>query len=106
MGSKPSWKLVQSMRDYALRQGEDLSTIEACHRLIYEPDRKKAYLSFPITHVMDMPDVLGEIAKFREIMKNSFTCFDPADVEEAYLPFHAGIKRNALAIPEPTRQTR
>ena len=74
---------------YCLGRGEDANTIEACYRLIFERDRKKAYLSFPITHVMDMPDVLAEIARFRDIMKNSFTCFDPADVEEAYLPFFA-----------------
>lgn len=74
---------------YCLGRGEDSGTLETCYRLIYERDRKKAYLSFPITHVMDMPDVLAEIAKFRDVMKARFTCFDPADVEEAYVPYFA-----------------
>ena len=74
---------------YCLGRGADSSTIETCYRLIYERDRKKAYLSFPITHVMDLPDVLSEIAGFRDVMKARFSCFDPADVEEAYLPYFA-----------------
>mgnify|MGYP005862202373 CR=1 FL=1 len=74
---------------YCLGRGDNSNTIETCYRLMYERSRKKAYLSFPITHVMDMPDVLSEIAEFRDIMKSRFTCFDPADVEEAYLPFLA-----------------
>ncbi|AQT67751.1 adenylate kinase [Anaerohalosphaera lusitana] len=74
---------------YILARGEDKTTIESCYRMIFEPERKKAYLSFPMTHVMDMPEVLEEIADFRGKMKESFTCFDPGDLEEAYLPYRA-----------------
>jgi len=72
-----------------LARGEGNATIETCYRLIFEQQRKKAYLSFPITHVMDMPDIIAEIGDFRDLMKQTFTCFDPADLEEAYLPYYA-----------------
>jgi adenylate kinase len=73
---------------YCMARGDDGSTIESLYRLIFEPGRKRAYLSFPITHVMDMPDILEEIGGFRKLMKETFTCFDPGDLEEAYLPYY------------------
>jgi nucleoside 2-deoxyribosyltransferase len=33
--------------------------------------------------------VLVEIEKFRSLMKESFTCFDPGDLEETYMPYYA-----------------
>ena len=36
-----------------------------------------------MTHVMDQPDIIAEIGKFRKQMKGAFTCFDPADLEVA-----------------------
>lgn len=74
---------------YCMARGQDGTTIETLYRLIFEQDRKRAYLSFPITHVMDMPDILEEIGSFRDLMKQTFTCFDPGDLEEAYLPYYA-----------------
>lgn len=76
-------------QSYILARGAGAGTVETCYRLIFEQDRKKAYLSFPMTHVMDMPDVLAEIGRFRKLMKKSFTCFDPGDLEETYLPYYA-----------------
>ncbi len=46
-------------------------------------------MSFPMTHVMDQPAAVAEIGRFRKQMKEMFTCFDPADLEEAYLPVWA-----------------
>ena len=80
---------------HCLARGDGDATVETCYRLIFEKDRKKAYLSFPITHVMDMPDVIAEISKFRELMKEIFTCFDPGDLEEAYLPYYAAKAADA-----------
>ena len=76
---------------YCQARGEGDATIQSTYRLIFEQQRKKVYLSFPITHVMDMPDVLKEIAQFRDLMKKTFTCFDPGDLEEAYLPYYAKV---------------
>jgi hypothetical protein len=61
-------------------------TTETFYRLVFEPKRKKVYLSFPMTHVTELADVNAEIDSFRAQMKDSFTCFDPADLEEAFLP--------------------
>ncbi len=74
---------------YCLARGCEKETTETFYRLIFESNRKKAYLSFPMTHVVDMPEVRAEIRQFRELMKRFFTCFDPGDLEEAYLPVYA-----------------
>jgi len=74
---------------YCLARGHEKETKETFYSLIFERDRKKAYLSFPMTHVVDMPEVKAEVKRFRELMKRHFICFDPGDLEEAYLPVYA-----------------
>ncbi len=74
---------------YCLARGEEKETVETFYGLVFEPQRKKTYLSFPMTQVFDMEDVKSEIKKFRRRIKQFFTCFDPADLEEAYLPVYA-----------------
>ena len=54
-------------------------------RLLFHRDRKKAYLSFPMSHVRGSPSALAEIEGFRRQMKGGFVCFDPGDVEEKLL---------------------
>ncbi|NBB95207.1 MAG: AAA family ATPase [Planctomycetes bacterium] len=65
---------------YICVRGDDLLA-ETMVRLMFRPRMKRAYLSFPMSHVMDMPDVLKVIEDFRRNMKRYFTCFDPADME-------------------------
>ena len=74
---------------YCLARGGEEATTETFYRLVFEGERKKVYLSFPMTHVADMPEVRAEIKQFRERMKRLFICFDPGDLEEAYLPGYA-----------------
>lgn len=74
---------------YCLARGEGRGTVETFYRIVFEGERKKAYLSFPMTHVVGKPAVIEEIDKFREAMREPFICFDPGDLEEAYLPYHA-----------------
>lgn len=74
---------------YCLSRGGGEGTVEMFYRLVFEGGRRKAYLSFPMTHVMEMEAVVAEIAGFRKSMKEIFTCFDPGDLEEAYLPYYA-----------------
>ena len=74
---------------YCLARGAEEPTIETFYRLAFERSRKKIYLSFPMTLVADMEDVQKEIKEFRRQMKVLFTCFDPADLEESYLPHYA-----------------
>jgi len=74
---------------YCLARGADEDTIETFYRLIFEPERKKAYLSFPMTHVAELADVREKIDEFRHTMKGVFTSFDPGDLEESELPHKA-----------------
>ena len=74
---------------YCLARGSEEETIEMFYKLVFESQIKKAYISFPMTHVVDMPGLKTKIDEFRALMKQHFICFDPADLEEAYLPLYA-----------------
>ena len=69
-------------RFYSLAIGRDNSTALNLYRLILRPGIRRAYLSFPMTHVLDMPDVLEEIDSFRAAIQRHFIVFDPGDLEE------------------------
>jgi adenylate kinase len=70
---------------YILSRGRHRTTEEALFRLVCRPDMKKVYPSFPMTHVVGMPDVLAEIDHFRAEISRHFVAFDPADVDEKLL---------------------
>jgi len=70
---------------YILSRGRHKETTETCIRLATRPDLKRVYPSFPMTHVVGMPDVLAEIEEFRRRLAEHFICFDPADVDEKLL---------------------
>jgi adenylate kinase len=74
---------------YCLARGAQEETTEAFFGLVFDGSVKKAYLSFPMTHVVDMENVKKEINEFRKLMKQFFICFDPGDLEESYLPNYA-----------------
>jgi adenylate kinase len=74
---------------YCLARGAEEETCEVFYRLAFEQERKRAYLSFPMTHVADMEDVRRDIGTFRDELKKQLICFDPADLEESYLPLYA-----------------
>jgi hypothetical protein len=71
---------------YCLARGAEAETTETFYGLIFNGRTKKAYLSFPMTAVGEMEGVKEKIDKFRRLMKQSFICFDPGDLEESYLP--------------------
>jgi hypothetical protein len=81
--------LAQAMgcrdRFYILSRGRQAETVETCLRLVTRPDMKKVYPSFPMSHVVDMPDVLAEIDHFRAELAQHFIAFDPGDVDEKLL---------------------
>src|SRR5688572_10655184 len=70
---------------YILSRGRHAETLETCARLITRPDIRKVYPSFPMSHVVDMPDVLAEIDTFRSELAKHFVAFDPGDVDEKLL---------------------
>lgn len=80
---------------YCLARGVDEDTTETFYRLAFERHIKKAYLSFPMTAVAEIESVLAEIHRFRSQMKRHFKCFDPGDLEEAYLPMRARRAKEA-----------
>jgi adenylate kinase len=70
---------------YILSRGRHQDTADTALRLITRPELRKVYPSFPMSHVMDMPDVLAEIEHFRAELAKHFVTFDPADVDEKLL---------------------
>ena len=88
---------------YCIARGCAEETIETFYALVFEGERKKAYLSFPMTHIVDMEDVSREIDLFRQTIKKLFICFDPAELEESYLPHYAHkAERQGLDYVEVT----
>jgi adenylate kinase len=72
-------------RFYILSRGRQRDTTETALRLVTRPEMRKVYPSFPMSHVMDMPDVLEEIDRFRAALARHFITFDPGDVDEKLL---------------------
>ena len=72
-------------RFYVLSRGRHADTIETCFRLVCRPEMKTVYPSFPMTHVVNMPNVLAEIDAFRAELAKHFIAFDPGDVDEKLL---------------------
>ena len=80
---------------YCLARGVEEDTAETFYRLVFGRQVRKAYLSFPMTAVAEYPDVLAAIQDFRTRMKQLLVCFDPGDLEEAYLPLRAEKAKQA-----------
>ncbi|MEW6251595.1 MAG: AAA family ATPase [Planctomycetota bacterium] len=74
---------------FVFARGVGDRSIEALYRLIFRPDTKRVYPSFPMTHVLDMPEVLTEIDAFRTALTEHFITFDPGDMDEKRLLAHA-----------------
>ncbi len=72
-------------RFFLQARGHKLSTSEMVYRMIFTPEVPKAYISFPMTHVADMPEILKEIDVFRHEIADHLVVFDPADLEEQQL---------------------
>jgi adenylate kinase len=70
---------------FILSRGRHAETIETCLRLVTRRDMRKVYPSFPMSHVVDMPEVLREIDDFRAELAKHFISFDPGDVDEKLL---------------------
>ena len=70
---------------YILSRGRHNDNVESALRLVTRPDMRKVYPSFPMSHVVGMPDILAEIDHFRAEIAKHFIAFDPADVDEKLL---------------------
>ena len=67
---------------FMISRGRNVPTTQTIYRLMFEPEKKKVYVSFPMSHVMDLPDTLAEIDRFKATINEHFIVFDPADVDE------------------------
>jgi adenylate kinase len=78
-------KAIPNSKFYILSRGRHAPTTKQLFRLICRPGMRKVYPSFPMSHVVDMPDVLAEIDAFRARLADHFITFDPGDVDEKLL---------------------
>jgi adenylate kinase len=76
-----------------LARGIEDNTLESLYRLILRPETKRVYPSFPMTHVMDMPETLARIDAFRAQITEHFITFDPGDLDEKRLLVEADRAR-------------
>ena len=70
---------------YMMCRGRTAMTTKTIYGLLFEPEKKRVYLSFPMSHVMDLPDTLAEINRFKAAIAEHFVCFDPGEVDEFVL---------------------
>lgn len=73
-----------------LSRGNTDMTARSLYRLMFEPQLRRVYPSFPMTHVLDLPAILAEIDHFRDVLAEHFIAFDPADLDEKRLLYEAG----------------
>ena len=71
---------------HCLPRGVEEDTTKIFYGLAFEKKQKRAYLSFPMTGMENMAAVKKQIDEFRHSIKPLFTCFDPEDLEESFLP--------------------
>lgn len=96
--------MAEAVRGYGhaliLARANEEDAARTLYRLMFENHRKRVYPSFPMTHVMDMPEVLAEIDAFRAALAEHFITFDPGDLDEKRLLFEAGeaTKRGSSKI--------
>jgi adenylate kinase len=88
---------------FMMCRGRKTMTVKTLHDLLFEPGKKRVYLSFPMSHVMDLPDTMAEIDRFKADIAQHFVCFDPGDVDEFVLHTMA-LKameegRNLIEVP-------
>ena len=84
---------------YVVAQAPDAlaDPVETLYRLLFEPERKRVYSSFPMTLIANEPAIRAQVNAFRQAMSDHFTVFDPDDLDE---------RRLLLEAAEATRQGR
>lgn len=70
---------------YIMARGRHQDTVRTTFRLICRSEMRKVYPSFPMSHVVGMPELLAEIDQFRAALADHFITFDPGDVDEKLL---------------------
>lgn len=60
---------------------------ELIYKILYDYKLRKAYVSFPISHVRDKPALLREINRFRNAIQGCVIAFDPYTIKEKRLSY-------------------
>jgi adenylate kinase len=74
---------------FMFSRGRKSLNVKTMHDLMFHPKKKRVYLSFPMSHVLELPQTLAEITRFKETISRHFITFDPADVDEFVLHMSA-----------------
>lgn len=86
---------IPGSRFYILSRGRHSDTRRTAFRLVARPGMRRVYPSFPMSHVVDLPETLAEIDSFRAALAEHFITFDPGDVDEKLL-----LERAIAAVKE------
>ena len=57
---------------FMISRGRNIPTTQTIYRLMFERQRRRSILSFPMSHVMDLPDTLAEIDRFKADDQRAF----------------------------------
>ena len=91
---------VPGSKFYIVSRGRHIPTTRTTFRLVCRPNMKKVYPSFPMSHVVDLPDIVQEIDEFRAALAEHFITFDPGDVDEKILLDRAVAKAKEGKVDE------
>ena len=59
--------------------------LDVVYSLMFEPWRKKTYVSFPISGARSKPDVWEKVVRYRRMARSYLTAFDPLMIDEKRL---------------------
>jgi len=82
MAAEFAASLVDGCRHYVVAKNQ---CPELLYKLIFKPNLRKVYISYPITNIMDIPEVWTEVLKYRKELSKLFIAFDPISISEGSL---------------------
>ena len=77
--------------------------LDIAFSLIFQPWKKKAYISYPISNAQSKPDMWSKVLRFRKITRSYLTAFDPLMIGEKRL--HRQMLRCRVELPGSTELT-
>ena len=72
--------------------------LEVAYSLIFEPWKRTAYISYPISDAQGTPDVWSKVVRFRRLARSYLTAFDPLMIDEKRL--NSLMRRHRTEHPE------
>ena len=69
----------------SLEEEVSLEPLEVMYHLMFEPWRKKTYVSYPISDARARPDIWEKVVRYRKLLRAYLTAFDPLMIGEKRL---------------------